>query len=65
MTELPPEVELTIDAICALGCDVVSGYIRALQNGEVRPEYRSLDASQRARLLQELRSIMSVYEDKS
>lgn len=64
MKKLAPEVEQTIDAICALGCDVVSGYIRALQNGEVRPEYQSLDESQRVRLLQELRSIMSVYGDK-
>jgi len=54
----------TIDAICALGCTVVSGYILALQKGELRPEYQSLDEIQRASLLQELQSIMSVYEGK-
>jgi len=64
MKNLSPEVETTIDAICALGCDVVSAYINALQKGELRPEYQSLDAIQRASLLQELQSIMSVYEGK-
>jgi hypothetical protein len=56
--------EETIDAICALGCDVVSGTVNALQKGELRPEYQSLDEMQRVRLLQELQSIMSVYRDK-
>lgn len=64
MKKLSPEVEKSIDAVCALGCDVVSGYIRALQKGELRPEYQSLDEEQRASLLQELQSIMSVYRDK-
>lgn len=64
MKNLSPEVEKTIDAICALGCTVVSGYILALQKGELRPEYQSLNEIQRASLLQELQSIMSVYEGK-
>ena len=53
-----------MDVICALGCDVVSAYIKALQNGEQRPEYQSLDEVQRASLLKELQSIMSVYQGK-
>ncbi|MGB5405430.1 MAG: hypothetical protein WBN08_15015 [Thiogranum sp.] len=64
MKNLSAEVEKTIDAICALGCDEVSAYIKALQKGELRPEYQSLDEIQRAILLQELRSIMSVYQGK-
>jgi hypothetical protein len=64
MKNLSPEVEKTIDDICALGCDVVSAVIFALQKGELRPEYQSLDEIQRASLLQELQSIMSVYEGK-
>jgi hypothetical protein len=63
MKNLSPEVEKTIDAICALGCDVVSVTINALQKGELRPEYQALDEIQRASLLQELQSIMSVYQD--
>ena len=64
MNELSPEVKKAIDAICALGCTVVSRYITALQNGETRREYVGLDETQRASLLQELQSIMSVYGDK-
>lgn len=62
MTQLTPGVEQAIDAICALGCDVVRAYILALGNGEMRPEYAALDAAQRASLLAELQDIMAVYE---
>ena len=61
MTQLAPEVEQTIDRICALGCELVQAYIAALQRGESRPEYTALDAGQRAQLLDELQAIMSVY----
>jgi hypothetical protein len=64
MKNLSPEVEKTIDAVCALGCDVVSVTINALQKGELRPEYQSLDEIQRASLLRELESIMAVYQDR-
>ena len=64
MKKLSAQVETSIDAICALGCDMVSAYIGALQKGESRPEYQSLDERQRASLLQELQSIMSVYRDR-
>ena len=62
MNSLEPAVETAVDVICALGCDVVSAYITALQQAQVRPEYRSLDAVQRSSLLHELQSIMAVYE---
>ena len=64
MKNLSPEVEKTIDAVCALGCDMVSVTINALQKGELRPEYQSLDERQRASLLRELESIMAVYQDR-
>ena len=64
MNKLSPEVEKSIDAVCALGCELVSDYIRALQGGELRAEYQSLDEQQRATLLRELQSIMSVYGDR-
>lgn len=60
--QIATQVEQAIDAICALGCELVSAYISALQDGETRPEYASLDAAQRASLLSELQAIMSVYE---
>jgi len=57
-------VEQAVDAICALGCEVVSAYIVALEKGETRPEYAALDAGERAGLLAELRAIMAVYDHK-
>lgn len=63
MTQLTPPVEQAIDAICALGCDVVRAYILALGSGETRPEYAALGAAQRSSLLAELQEIMAVYED--
>jgi hypothetical protein len=64
MTRLTSGVEQAIDAICALGCDVVRAYILALGTGEMRPEYAALDAAQRASLLAELQDIMAVYENR-
>jgi len=64
MTQLAPQVEQAIDVICALGCELVTAYIGALRRGETRPEYAALTAGQRARLLDELQAIMSVYEPR-
>ena len=64
MTQLTSGLEQAIDAICALGCDVVRAYILALGNGEIRPEYAALDTAQRASLLAELQDIMAVYENR-
>jgi hypothetical protein len=63
MTSLDPEVEKAVDSICELGCEAVSAYITALENAQIRREYRSLDSPQRVSLLEELRSIMAVYEN--
>jgi hypothetical protein len=57
MKNLEPQLEQAIDAICGLGCELVSAYIGALQNGEQRPEYAALNDEQRARLLSELQAI--------
>ncbi|MGD2075724.1 MAG: hypothetical protein PVI91_04140 [Gammaproteobacteria bacterium] len=62
MSSLDPEVEKAVDSICALGCERVTAYIAALEKTQTRPEYRLLDARQRVSLLQELRSIMAVYQ---
>ena len=64
MKGLDKEVEQAIDAICALGCEVVAVYIQALRRGDARPEYQELSAEQRASLLRQLQSIMAVYDDK-
>ncbi len=64
MKHLEENVEQAIDTICALGCDVVAAYISSLRKGQLRPEYQSLTAIEREHLLDELQSIMSVYEQK-
>jgi len=64
MTEAGHQVMLAIDSICALGCKTVTACIQALQTGSSRPEYAGLDMVQRASLLHELQTIMSIYEEK-
>lgn len=64
MNSLDPDVEDAVDAICALGCQLVTEYMSALENAQTRAEYRHLDSRQRASLLHELRSIMAVYENR-
>lgn len=64
VNSLSPQVEAALDRICVLGCEVVSAYIAALAEGENRAEYAGLDAAERASLLAELRSIMSVYDSR-
>jgi len=50
-----------VEAVCALGCEVVGAYIGALQCGEQHPEYAHLTDRQRTELLAELQAIMAVY----
>ncbi len=64
MKQVSHEVMVVIDRVCALGCELVSAYIQALQAGDSRPEYAGLDSEQRASLLHELQLIMSIYEEK-
>ena len=58
------DVEKAVDSICALGCQVVSDYIVALKQRQLRPEYQSLDTQQRDSLLQILQSVMSAYDNR-
>lgn len=64
MRGLDAEVVQALDTICALGCEVVSAYIQALRQGDLRPEYQGLSTEQRASLLHQLESVMAVYEGK-
>lgn len=64
MKQPEPLVESAIDAVCLLGCDVVSAYIEALRNQEERPEYRGLNREQRDELLRYLESVMAVYAER-
>ena len=54
-------VDQCVEALCLKGCKEVWGDIEALEQGIPLPETRSLSASERGMVLQELKSIMSVY----
>ena len=55
-------VEERVTLICELGCVRVREVIRALQAGGTTPETQNLSPSERAQILQQLQSIMAVYD---
>lgn len=63
MHHLSP-VEHAIEVLCHKGCRQVWREIVALERGEVLPETEGLSAKERALVLQELKTIMSVYGDR-
>lgn len=60
--EVPERVEACLEALCLRGCRSVLRDIERLARGEAFPEVAALDPEERRRLLEELRSIMAVYE---
>jgi hypothetical protein len=54
-------VDSSVENICQKGCRRVREDIAALERGEVIEEVALLDATERARVLAELKSIMAVY----
>ena len=54
-------VEQSVEYLCEQGCLKVSEYIEALQNNRDLPELSRLTEEERAAVLDELLSIMSVY----
>jgi len=55
-------VEERVTLICELGCVRVREVIRALQTGGTTPETENVSPSDRAQILQQLQSIMAVYD---
>ncbi|RMG28365.1 MAG: hypothetical protein D6721_08575 [Gammaproteobacteria bacterium] len=54
-------MDQVIDLLCARGCRAVTACIDLLEQGVEETAWAHLDASERARLLEELRAIMAVY----
>lgn len=54
-------IEACVESLCHKGCKAVWGCIATLESGSELPETRSLTRSERAAVLDELKSIMSVY----
>lgn len=55
------KTEGLIEAICILGCQQVRQVISELEQGRTLLEVNSLSIGEQKQLLQELKSIMSVY----
>jgi len=57
-------IDECIEKLCQKGCSEVWGDIDVLENGGSLPETQGLDASERRRVLAELKTVMAVYEGR-
>ncbi|MGB5397801.1 MAG: hypothetical protein WBN96_11685 [Gammaproteobacteria bacterium] len=62
--DLPNHLQLIVDDICGDGCNRVNHIIKTLQKDEVIEAMEALSAVERQRVLDELREIMAVYEQR-
>lgn len=56
-------IDACVEAICNKGCRVVRHDIELLEQGRILPELVHLPPQSRQQVLEELKSIMSVYGD--
>jgi len=61
---LSARLQAIIDSMCGRGCQQVRQIIRQLQQNKVVAGTQSLSAKERGALLEELQSIMAVYDHK-
>ena len=59
-----PRLEVRVESICELGCRRVWDAIDRLEQGEDLPETTDLSGSERAWVLAELKTVMSVYGER-
>ncbi|WP_457676289.1 hypothetical protein [Thiolapillus sp.] len=55
-------VDQAVEALCHKGCKALWTEIERMESGEILPELRSLDETQRRQVLAEIKSIMAVYK---
>jgi len=55
-------VDQAVEALCLKGCKALWTEIERMEGGEILPELRSLDETQRRQVLAEIKSIMAVYK---
>ena len=58
------KVSRCVDSVCEKGCTAVNSAIQMLEKDSPVPEADTLNDEEKQRLLQELKSIMAVYEDQ-
>ena len=59
------KVNQCVEALCSNGCEAVRATISNLENDVVLEQLRDLDADETSIVLNELKSIMSVYDTPS
>jgi len=58
------QVSQCIDALCQCGCDAVRATITAMESGIVVPQVETLSKEDRQLVLNELKAVMAVYDDR-
>lgn len=64
MTLANEKLARVVDAICKQGCRQVNATIAALEAGEITPDLEGCSLNEIELVKEELKSIMSVYEQK-
>ena len=62
--DLPGHLQLIVDDICGDGCNRVNQIIETLAQDEVTGAMEALSKVERQQVLDELRDIMAVYEQR-
>jgi hypothetical protein len=57
-------VNQCIEAMCQCGCDAVRATIEALKLGDEIPQVALLSSDEKRRVLEELKAIMAVYDQR-
>jgi 4-hydroxy-3-methylbut-2-en-1-yl diphosphate synthase IspG/GcpE len=58
------QVNQCVDALCQCGCDAVRATINAMEIGAELPQLQTLDSESRKLVLDELKAVMAVYDDR-
>lgn len=64
MTIDDPKLSQYLDHICHQGCTAVREAIEQMEAGDNIPELASLKPAEQARVLEELKAIMAVYDSR-
>lgn len=59
---LRPELNDIVEQLCAAGCQAVSQHIASIEAGYLPNEMQALNSDDRRLVLNELKTIMAVYE---
>lgn len=59
------QVSQCIEVLCQCGCEAVRATITAMESGAVVPQVQSLTEEQRRMVLDELRAVMAVYDERN